>query len=284
MSPGCDARSPRGVAVSVDWESFPSSPLADSGFDWDASCHQGLQDPLYAESVAEVWVDANDAGGLFESMFGDIGGANSDHASQEKSVRCCSVAGRNSGCCDDTVPACQSSPGNADVVAADPLLEWAGDGEVELADFALDTFFAVSAVVGAGVEENGAGVCRKRRADSAFVTDCGLSAGAHGSMGLWSGVVCSDHSPLNGGVVGKRISKAAVAILTQWLMSNKQNPYPTLSVKKQLARQAGLSSLQVSNWMTNMRKRHVLPVLRGHKNPKTDVHFGFLKAVHNPQG
>ena len=39
--------------------------------------------------------------------------------------------------------------------------------------------------------------------------------------------------------------------------------------------------LKVANWMTNMRKRHVIPILNGCKAPKTKVHYTFLNKSPN---
>jgi len=49
--------------------------------------------------------------------------------------------------------------------------------------------------------------------------------------------------------------KQAVACLQEWLYSNIKNPYPSLDVKRVLARMSGLSEIQVDHWFNNARKR-----------------------------
>jgi len=44
-------------------------------------------------------------------------------------------------------------------------------------------------------------------------------------------------------------------VLQDWLMCHKDNPYPTMQQKKDLASRSGLSKKQVSNWFQNARSR-----------------------------
>jgi len=48
----------------------------------------------------------------------------------------------------------------------------------------------------------------------------------------------------------------AVHVLKQWFDVHHEHPYPTVEQKQELAVQARVSVKQVSNWLTNMRKRH----------------------------
>ena len=43
-------------------------------------------------------------------------------------------------------------------------------------------------------------------------------------------------------------------ILSQWYRAHRDRPYPTPSEKKMLARQCGISALQVSRWFSDLRK------------------------------
>jgi hypothetical protein len=53
-----------------------------------------------------------------------------------------------------------------------------------------------------------------------------------------------------------------------WMVENSSNPYPSPEEKDELAKSTSLTSLQVGTWMTNMRKRHLLPIINGSRQPK----------------
>jgi hypothetical protein len=63
---------------------------------------------------------------------------------------------------------------------------------------------------------------------------------------------------------GSRLSLQAVTILKKWFCApeNWPNPYPSDEAKELLAREAGLSLVQVCNWLRNERKRVWLPLKR----------------------
>jgi hypothetical protein len=52
----------------------------------------------------------------------------------------------------------------------------------------------------------------------------------------------------------KNIEKWKRDILRNWVLENKQNPYPSENTKDELAKVCNLSKKQVSNWFTNARK------------------------------
>ena len=52
----------------------------------------------------------------------------------------------------------------------------------------------------------------------------------------------------------KNFAKWKKDILMQWVVDNKDNPYPSEDVKSQLAEACQMSKKQVSNWFTNARK------------------------------
>ncbi|RGP63725.1 c2h2 type zinc finger containing [Fusarium sporotrichioides] len=54
---------------------------------------------------------------------------------------------------------------------------------------------------------------------------------------------------------GTRFSRESVQILKTWLLVNKYHPYPTEEEKLMLQLQTGLTKTQVSNWLTNARRR-----------------------------
>jgi len=49
--------------------------------------------------------------------------------------------------------------------------------------------------------------------------------------------------------------KAATNILKRWFNLHSGNPYPSEDEKLHLAKESGLTMLQISNWFTNQRKR-----------------------------
>ena len=79
---------------------------------------------------------------------------------------------------------------------------------------------------------------------------------------------------------GKRLSKLAVRTLIAWMVANNDDPYPNQEDKARLSTETGLTSVQVGTWMTNMRKRHVLPVLNRRRQPVNRLDHLFL-AIRN---
>jgi len=62
----------------------------------------------------------------------------------------------------------------------------------------------------------------------------------------------------------KRRSKLplrAILIFRKWFTEHVRHPYPTPAEKKDLAREAGLSTKQTNNWFTNTRKRFWVPYM-----------------------
>ena len=51
-------------------------------------------------------------------------------------------------------------------------------------------------------------------------------------------------------------SAEAVETLKQWFAAHSSKPYPSEEEKIQLAKETGISVLQVTNWFINMRKRN----------------------------
>lgn len=60
----------------------------------------------------------------------------------------------------------------------------------------------------------------------------------------------------------KQFGDDATSLLTEWILQNQNNPYPTQFEKDRLAESSGLSVQQVTDWLTNTRKRHLFPVIR----------------------
>ncbi|GME66306.1 Homeobox and c2h2 transcription factor [Neofusicoccum parvum] len=54
---------------------------------------------------------------------------------------------------------------------------------------------------------------------------------------------------------GIRFSRAAVKILTEWIVNHSDHPYPTEEEKGELRQRTGLTENQVNNWLANARRR-----------------------------
>lgn len=57
---------------------------------------------------------------------------------------------------------------------------------------------------------------------------------------------------------GKKAHGAARNVLLQWLTDHIDEPYPTLEEKSGLSQATGMTLRQVTNWMSNMRKRNLV--------------------------
>ncbi|EWZ02784.1 hypothetical protein FOYG_02008 [Fusarium oxysporum NRRL 32931] len=55
--------------------------------------------------------------------------------------------------------------------------------------------------------------------------------------------------------IGTRFSQEALKTLKDWLNSNSDHPYPDEEEREMLQRQTGLNKTQISNWLTNARRR-----------------------------
>lgn len=55
---------------------------------------------------------------------------------------------------------------------------------------------------------------------------------------------------------GPRFSREAIRILREWLSSHRQHPYPSDDAKEGLMQKTGLKKSQVTNWLTNARRRY----------------------------
>ena len=106
-------------------------------------------------------------------------------------------------------------------------------------------------------------------------------AGGDSAVPAWRSSGRGDGLEKNG--VGKRKfhGKAAVAYLQKWLFANIQNPYPSLELKRVLARTSGLTEAQVDHWFNNARKR-LLTKKRAPKKERLDP--GHPESLQDCQG
>lgn len=75
-----------------------------------------------------------------------------------------------------------------------------------------------------------------------------------------------------------KFEKNQVLHLTEWLLKNSSNPYPSMDDKADLAQRSGLSTQQVQNWFINMRKRHWTPMMNGKRRPRTFLDYVILSS------
>ncbi|OJD29793.1 homeobox and c2h2 transcription factor [Diplodia corticola] len=61
-----------------------------------------------------------------------------------------------------------------------------------------------------------------------------------------------DRAARKGGI---RFSRASIKILTDWIVSHSDHPYPTEDEKADLRQRTGLTESQVNNWLANARRR-----------------------------
>ncbi|EFP00239.1 CRE-UNC-62 protein [Caenorhabditis remanei] len=86
----------------------------------------------------------------------------------------------------------------------------------------------------------------------------------------------------NGSQNGKRkvpkvFSKEAITKFRAWLFQNLSHPYPSEDQKKQLAKETGLTILQVNNWFINARRRIVQPMIDQNNRAGRAPHMNVCK-------
>lgn len=61
-------------------------------------------------------------------------------------------------------------------------------------------------------------------------------------------------------VGARHVVQLNLSMSKEWLLAHTEDPYPTPDEKKQLQELTGLTKVQIRNWFTNVRKRHLTPV------------------------
>jgi Homeobox KN domain len=82
---------------------------------------------------------------------------------------------------------------------------------------------------------------------------------------------------------GRRATSTAEALpdetvfpLLKFVVANIRNPYPDSTAKAALVRESGLNATRVKNWLTNLRKRHLTPLLKHGKHPTSQFELDLL--------
>lgn len=76
--------------------------------------------------------------------------------------------------------------------------------------------------------------------------------------------------------IAVKYSKWQTDILMNWMISNRDQPFPDPSAIESLISQTGLSQTQIINWTTNVRKRNRKATCEGGKKPHHFIDFLFL--------
>lgn len=69
---------------------------------------------------------------------------------------------------------------------------------------------------------------------------------------------------------GKQMPTDVTRVLQTWLIQHADHPYPTPAEKTMLMAETGMTPTQLRNFLTNYRKRHWKPVLRG-RAPRSEL-------------
>jgi hypothetical protein len=81
--------------------------------------------------------------------------------------------------------------------------------------------------------------------------------------------------------ISRFLGVKAVSILNQWLIDNKNYPYPDESTTDYLAQQAEISSKQVKKWFANKRVRSQLCCKTIHRNKRVNIFWKIFTFFHS---
>jgi hypothetical protein len=75
-----------------------------------------------------------------------------------------------------------------------------------------------------------------------------------------------------------KFSKWQTDILTNWMIDHREHPFPTQDEIRELAKATNLTTTQVINWTTNVRKRNLKGTVESGKKPHHFLDYLFLAA------
>ncbi|XP_077297615.1 uncharacterized protein LOC143919269 isoform X1 [Arctopsyche grandis] len=82
---------------------------------------------------------------------------------------------------------------------------------------------------------------------------------------------------------GRRLPTKSIVVLKRWLVENRYRAYPSISEKKTMSQESGLTRKQISNWFINARRRILPEIMRRESNYTKDFVYQRKRKITNNQ-